>query len=74
MKTSMKKTPEILIVRNAIFRSKYDVVEVDFIAEEVQVIQSNLDFEEAVALQELLKPEYQDKGCSYEEDEKEDLI
>ena len=70
----MKKTPEILIVCNAIFRSKYDVVEVDFIAEEVQVIQSNLDFEEAVALQELLKPEYQDKGYAYNEEEEGDLI
>ena len=69
----MKKTHEILIVRNAIFRSKYDVVQVDFIAEQVEVIQSNLDFEDAVALQELLKPEYQDKGYTYEE-EQEDLI
>lgn len=69
----MKKTPEILIVRNAIFRTKYDVVEVDFIAEQVIVVRSNLDFEDAVALQELLKPEYQDKGYTYEE-EQEDLI
>lgn len=64
---------EILIVRNAVFHSRYDVVEVDFLAEQVKVIESGLIFEEAVALQELLNPETQYDAYFYEEEEKQEV-
>ena len=60
--TSTKKAvkankTEILIIRNAIFRQQYDVVEVDFLNENILTIDSGLTFEEAVALKENLRPE-----------------
>lgn len=53
---------EVLIVRNSLFRTKYDVVEVNFLKESVKVIEAGLDFEAAVELQEFLKPEDQRKA------------
>lgn len=63
--TSAKKATktEILIIRNAIFRQQYDVVEVDFLNENILTIDSGLTFEEAVALKENLRPEADEQDC-----------
>lgn len=63
---------EVLIVRNAVFRTQYDVVQVDFVAEQVEVIEAGLSFEDAVALQEQLQPDVND--YSYSEEDQEELI
>jgi len=68
-----KGKQEVLIVRNAVFRTQYDVVQVDFTAEQVEVIESGLSFEDAVALQEQLRPAEYPSDYSYSEDTEEDL-
>ena len=66
-KSKRNKSTEILIVRNAVFRRQYDVVEVDFKAEQVQVIRAGLDFEDAVALKEALRPDEVNGYCESNE-------
>jgi len=46
------KAAETLIIRNAAVKTLYDVVKVDFIKEDVQILASALQFEDACCMLE----------------------